>query len=229
MKGLSFSQPWLWAVFDPIANKEIENRLGYQAPIEAIGKPLACHAAKSFDDDGLSAMWELGLDTPSEFLKSQILGVATIDRIVSSPKTLTPNQRRWYMGDDQGMRDGKTVFGHVLTERRILPKPIPWGGQLGFWEVPPLIAAEIAYQIDGIVGPPFPVVCGVLDQYIGSTMLERLERFVHVNPGEHLWVVERGRSDAWCFVCANFRPKPTAKKQPACPGLLPLSVRKAAP
>lgn len=228
MKGLSFSQPWLWAVFDPTADKDIENRVGYQAPIDLIGKPIACHAAKSYDDDGLYKLLELGLSPPQECLKSAIVGVATIDRIVSSPKTLTATQRRWYMGDDSGMRDGKTVYGHVLVDRKLLPTPIPWDGQLGFWEVPPLIADEITHQLDGgqadLSGYKVPYSQALFDAGVQTA-----SEWVAKHPGEHLWFkYPAGRSGAafWpsCVACGKVRPNDD-KKIKACKGVVHLTMR----
>ena len=247
MRGLSFSQPWLWAVFDPAANKDIENRLGYQAPMELIDQPIACHAAKSYDGDGLHRLLELGYSPPQECLKSAIVGVATVARIVTSPKSLTPAQRRWYMGDDDGMRDGKIVYGHVLKDRRLLPTPIRWDGMLGFWRVPPLIKAEIAYQFSVADRMELDVMTGwvngqagyALRDYNGATLIEKLQRYVKLNPGVHVWF--RLNDVESCAACALLRRDDismvrigtgvagkAATKDKPCRGIVPLTIRGAA-
>ena len=236
MRGLSFSQPWLWAVFDPLADKDIENRSGYQAPMDLIDQPIACHAAKSYDDAGLQRLLELGYSPPQECLKSAITGVATIDRIVSSPVTLTAAQRRWYMGDENGMRDGKVVYGHVLKDRRLLPTPIPWDGMLGFWRVPPLIQAEIQHQFVTADGMALEVMVGwvngqagyALRDYSGATLLEKLRRHVEVNPGVHVWF--RLNDVESCAACALLRRALVGLKRPEkpCRGIVPLTIRGAA-
>lgn len=227
MRGLSFSQPWLWAVFDPTANKDIENR-SRAAPIDLIEVPIACHAAKSYDGDGLHRLLELGLDPPHECIKSAIVGVATIDRIVSSPKTLTPDQRRWYMGNEDGVHPGtrEPVFGHILKDRKLLKKPIPWDGQLGYWQVPPLIEAEINHQLGGgdpdLAGYKVPY-----SQALFDAKVQTATEWVVNNPGKHLWFsypAVGGKLLPSCVACGKVRPHDDAKIKP-CKGVVRITLR----
>ncbi len=140
MKALSFSQPWLWAVLDEVADKAVENRT-WPPPIEMIDQQIALHAAKSFDDAGSYRLWDLGIKTPDMYAKSAIVGVATIDRIVTEDRTLPDLQKRWYQGPFSP--DGKTVYGWILKDRKKLARPISWDGGLGLWTVPPIVENEI--------------------------------------------------------------------------------------
>lgn len=147
MRVLSFSQPWLWAITDPIACKLIENR-SWMPPIEAIGERFALHAAKSWDEDAISFFLKLGIDHfPARralYPVSVITGVAAIDRIVTEARTLPPAQARWYMGP---IRDGRTVYGWVLDDVRTLPTPIPRKGGQGLRYLEPATEAEINRQL----------------------------------------------------------------------------------
>ncbi len=141
MKFLSFSQPWLWTILSPMiaSPKRIENR-SWQPPISMIGQRFALHAAKSFDDDAIGFLLKLGIDNfparRESFGSSAILGVATIDRIVSEPRTLG-DQTRWFFGP----------FGWVLADVVAFRDPIPMKGAQGLRslapEFEPLVAAQI--------------------------------------------------------------------------------------
>jgi hypothetical protein len=218
VKGLSFSQPWLWAIFDPIANKDVENRL-WLPSIDMIDQPIACHAAKSFDDDGLSTLWGYDIKTPIEYVKSAIVGVATIDRVVTDTKTLTPNQRRWYQGPE---RDGKTVYGFLLKDRRLLPRPIPWDGALGFWTLPPMIETEVQSQLSGgTYTPPYVIPFATALYEAG---VDTNQEWAEKHPGEHLYFEYEGLPS--CVCCGKVKPKDTAKKPPKpCRGIVTIGPR----
>lgn len=165
MKALSLSQPWCWSIFDPVADKGIENR-SWAPPIAMIGQVIAIHAAKSWDDkraytppkdhcstcrDGFGGytptgyLLHLGIDhapaRKERYPSSVIVGVATIDRIITEARTLVglgrPSQKRWFFGP----------FGWVLTDRRALSRPIPCAGKQGLWTVPEEHEREILIQL----------------------------------------------------------------------------------
>jgi hypothetical protein len=155
MKAASLSQPWCWAVVDPIARKHIENRT-WQPPLSMIGQTIAIHAAKSWDDkkqylvhvdaQRVEARTPIGFliyhgyEPPSRkesYASSCIVGVATIDRIVTKADTLPEDQRRWFFGP----------FGWVLTNVRRLEEPVPCGGKQGLWTVPAELEAGINAQL----------------------------------------------------------------------------------
>ena len=145
MKALSLSQPWCWAIL--YAGKHVENR-SWQPPIEMIDQQIALHAAKSFDDKrGYHGMTPTGfllshgfINMPQRkrsFQNSAIVGVATIDRIVTKPDSLPDNQKRWFFGE----------YGWVLTNVICLPDPIPCRGFQGLWGLPADVETAIADAI----------------------------------------------------------------------------------
>src|SRR5690349_17656206 len=110
MKALSFSQPWLWAVLQ--AGKHVENR-SWPPPINMIDRRIALHAAKSWDGERrygpnkdmtpIGVLLALGLEPPARlelYANSAVVGVATIDRVVTESRTLTAEQKRWYFGPE---------------------------------------------------------------------------------------------------------------------------------
>lgn len=139
MRFLSFSQPWLWSITTlvmpagfAVEPKRIENRT-WQPPIDMIGQRFALHAAKSWDDSAAGFFLRLGIDWfPARralYPSSCIVGVATLDRIVTSSRTLSSAQAPWYMGPTNA--DGDTVFGWVLTDVRRFADVIPMKGGQG--------------------------------------------------------------------------------------------------
>lgn len=141
MRFLSFSQPWLWAILDPIARKHVENR-SWAPPIAMIDQRIALHAAKSWDADAIGFFLKLGIDHfPARrdlYPAGAIIGVATIDRVVTEARTLAPDQARWFFGE----------FGWILTDVRPLSAPIPMKGAQGLRhlaaDVEALVVARVA-------------------------------------------------------------------------------------
>lgn len=141
MRFLSFSQPWLWSITDlpePFA-KRIENRK-WTPPISEIGRRFALHAAESWDAKGTSYFVKLGVNAPGRFdmyARGQIVGVATISRVVSTDATLLETQRRWFFGP----------YGWLLEDVHNLPSPIVMKGAQGFRWLPLAIEREINEQL----------------------------------------------------------------------------------
>ncbi len=137
MRFLSLSQPWLWAITD--GPKRVENRT-WAPPIDQIGRRFALHAAKSWDDAGISMFVKLGIEHPMRrelYDASAIVGVATIDRVVTEARTLQPRQVPWFFGP----------FGWILTDVVKLESPIPMKGAQGLRSLPDDVAAMIAVQL----------------------------------------------------------------------------------
>jgi hypothetical protein len=134
MKALSLSQPWCWAVLH--AGKHVENR-SWQPPLDMIDQQIALHAAKSWDGSAVTFFIDLDLHGfPSErrdYPVSAIVGLATIDRIVTKPDTLPDDQRRWFFGE----------YGWVIRNVLSLPRPVPCRGFQGLWTVPDDALAQI--------------------------------------------------------------------------------------
>lgn len=139
MRFLSFSQPWLWTILH--AGKRVENR-NWAPPIGMINQQIALHAAKSFDDDAIGFMLRLGIDNfPARqalYPHSLILGVATIDRIVTEPTRLADDQKRWFFGP----------YGWVLSDVIVLPTPVPQKGAQGLRGLADDVAEAVAAQLE---------------------------------------------------------------------------------
>lgn len=164
MLGLSLWQPWCWSIFDPIADKGVENR-SWPPPPALIGQTIAIHAAMKFDEQRAYSLWDhhitgtrtrkTGLEnlspigyflalgiTHAPALKERyeagvIVGVATIERVVTDATTLPPDQKRWFFGD----------YGWVLANRRQLPEPVPHKGKQGLWKVLPAAEDSVRAQL----------------------------------------------------------------------------------
>lgn len=151
MRFLSLSRPWPWAIYDPVADKGIENRC-WPPPISQIGQRIALHAAKSWDDRAITMWIELGLTGfPSRkdlYMSGVIVGVATIERVVTESRTLSPAQRRWFF--EPTPQDPN--FGWVLGDRIKLRVPIPCRGAQGLRELPPDVNDAVMAQLKAQAG-----------------------------------------------------------------------------
>jgi hypothetical protein len=148
MKALSLSQPWCWSLFDPLADKGVENR-SWPPPFKMIGETIAIHAAKSWDERGWKFFDELGLThypkTREQYVAGAIVGIATIADVISrgdlfANGKLAPHQVRWFFGD----------YGWLIPVRTPLLKNIVCGGKQGLWTVDPLIETEIHEQLGSV-------------------------------------------------------------------------------
>lgn len=145
MYFLSLSQPWAWSIFDPIANKGVENRR-WPPPVEAIGQRIALQASGSWDKRAIGIFNARGITTlPArydQFAKGVIVGVATIDRVVTVDRTLPPDQKRWLLGGEFG------EYGWVLTDRIALPQPPRSPGALGLRILSTEVTVEVIRQLE---------------------------------------------------------------------------------
>ena len=126
MKALSVRAPWWLAILD--GGKDIENRDWYTTQRGRI----ALHAGKWFNEseimqDLITIQKILGLEEPSkEMLKLfKPFGgciVGTVEIVDCVKESSSP----WFFGK----------YGFVLANPIALPSPIPYKGQLGFFEVP---------------------------------------------------------------------------------------------
>jgi hypothetical protein len=126
MKALSVRQPYAWLIVN--GHKDVENRTWHTA----YRGPVLIHAGKTypkrdFEDD--YSMWSIhGYPPYREELVGGIVGIATITGCVTSSTS------RWWIGP----------VGFTLTDARPLPKLIPCKGELGFFDVPPDVLAQLA-------------------------------------------------------------------------------------
>ncbi len=152
MRVLSLSRPWPWTIFDLIEDpKTIENRC-WMPPIEVIGEQIAFHAAKSWDDSAISFLHKLGIENcPARFdlhPHGVIAGVVTLERIVTTARTLRPRDARWFF---ETRDDGKQNYGWVLSDAIKLAEPIPLRGAQGLRHLPADVEALVRAQLDGAI------------------------------------------------------------------------------
>lgn len=140
MRFLSLWRPWTWAIFDPIADKGIENR-SWAPPVDLISHRIAIQAAQKFDLDAITLFMRLGINHfPARndlYPSGVIVGVATIDRVVTTDRTLPPNQRRWFFGE----------YGWVLTDRVGFTTPVACKGGQGLRHLSAEQEAQVVAQM----------------------------------------------------------------------------------
>jgi len=149
MKALTLWRPWPWAIFWPRPGlaKDVENRT-WPPPQSVIGQQIAIHAGKRYDEESAEDIaFLLDLEElPPESMDEGIIGLATLDRVVSggrcgmgpaSPPGDPAIRSMWYHGP----------YGWVLRDCIRLPHPIPCRGSQGLWNVPADLEAKIAEQL----------------------------------------------------------------------------------
>lgn len=138
MKALSIKQPWAWLICAGI--KDIENRDWFIGRKPALGgyfkdrvielpQRIYVHAGKTpekYTEELIQYLGERGVAVISTLMlysdqiaRGAIIGEVTITDCV------TKSDSRWFVGK----------YGFVLTEPELYDKPIPYRGQLGFFEV----------------------------------------------------------------------------------------------
>lgn len=136
MRALSIRQPWAWAILH--AGKDIENR-DWRTRVR--GRVLI-HASAT----KRSAEFEAFYATRRAISVRQpnLLGWTHIDRdslaygaLIGSVEIVDCvnwSASPWFFGE----------FGFVLREPRLLQRPIPWRGALGFFDVPDEVLTRAA-------------------------------------------------------------------------------------
>jgi hypothetical protein len=140
MKYLSLWRPWTWAIFDPIANKGIENR-PWQPNVDMIGQRFAIQAVPKWDDSAISFFMQLGLDhfpnRKDQYPFDAVVGVVTLDRVVTNVRSLPSDQKRWFFGE----------YGWVIVNRIALPNPVYCKGVRGLRDLPDDVEREVLKQL----------------------------------------------------------------------------------
>lgn len=141
MKVISLWRPWSWSIFHPSDDrKTIENR-SWQPPISLIGRRFAIHDAKKLEESAFRLFRQNGLsDYPNRYDRypsGVIVGVVTLDRVVTEERTLSPRQRRWYFGE----------VGWILSDPRRLPTSIEHKGSQGLRDLPESTTRLILAQL----------------------------------------------------------------------------------
>lgn len=154
MKALTIRQPWAWAIIN--GGKDVENRTRNIAG--AYRGPVAIHAGRGWSDLGAADRNVLGAMCAADphsaplvealgqvervddaFEYGAVIGVVDLVDVHAGwtePTPCNPWAQRY---------DGRCGLNHlVLTNPRALPRPIPWRGQLGLWNLPDDVLGEMA-------------------------------------------------------------------------------------
>jgi hypothetical protein len=136
--ALSIKQPWVEAILQ--GHKRVENR-DWAPPAKIIGKRIALHASKKWDDkEGVAFCQNIlergGLPAVAEdVVTGAIVGTAVVAgyiRLLASGEVERVGDVAWYeVGGDPWLVG---EYGWVLADVQRLAKPIPARGMLGLWE-----------------------------------------------------------------------------------------------
>lgn len=165
MRALTLTQPWAGLVASGV--KLVENRPRSILGREHFGRPFALHASRQIDEKVYRTIREIApeLHLDEELTEEQlpawyrlsritsaVIAVATVERAViewhdgtivdrhgvnGGPVVDLGDQRRWFFG----------AVGYVLRDVRALATPVPCRGALGFWTLPPEVAAGVEGQL----------------------------------------------------------------------------------
>lgn len=122
MKALSVQQPWAWLIVN--GYKPIENR---EWSTNVRGR-IAIHAGKKFDTAGLAYVRRMfpEIQLPDVYPMGGVVGYVTLTDVVRA------SYSRWFQG----------TFGFEMRDAEPCAV-IRCRGQLGFFDVPVLAAAEL--------------------------------------------------------------------------------------
>lgn len=124
MNAITLNRPWPHAI--AYLGKRIENRT-WPAPQHAIGKRIAIHAGRRWDDIGASTLRSMGYALPPK--PQHPTGIILTARLVGCIHSYSPSgtvaavDDPWFTGP----------FGWQLEDIEILPEPFPIKGRQGLW------------------------------------------------------------------------------------------------
>ncbi len=130
--ALTLWRPWDWAILHapPEKAKRVENR-DWPPPRWLVGKYIALHAGKTWDENGSHFIMERGLFPPHDGPVGAIVGIVRIAR-VCGPDDVPPEQTQWAFGP----------WCWLLDEVRAI-EPVPCRGHQKLWRVPDDVADEV--------------------------------------------------------------------------------------
>lgn len=145
MKALSLSIPWPTAIEKH--GKRTENRPRWvNAPgtlaqaRRLIGQDIALHSSGTWDKEGAEYIEEVtGIKyTRKDVPAKAITSVARLAGVLMSGDPCPEGQEVWYWND----------IALLLDNVRVLPRPVPMLGGLGWLEVPADKLAQVTAQLD---------------------------------------------------------------------------------
>jgi len=141
MKALSIKQPWATLIL--LGKKDIENRNWRIGRNDQHGPTSGCkanfrielptriyvHAGKQYDRNCLEFLWDRGINIMESLLLEPYLKnrgcMGAIVGEVDIVDCVLESESPWFVGK----------YGFVLENPVIYPNPIPYAGQLGFFNV----------------------------------------------------------------------------------------------
>ena len=140
LHGLTVHRPFPWAMVH--GSKRIENRM-WTPPDWLIGKHLALHAGKTWDQDGADFVRELEPTMPGSAADHPI-GIIAIVRIIGVIELMQDGTRlaAWWHEAPMASRRPKMRwfvgrFGWVFDDVVAMDPVIPCRGMQKLWTVPP--------------------------------------------------------------------------------------------
>ena len=146
MKALSISTPWPTAI--ERHGKRVENRphwaphphLVAQAR-RIVGHDLALHSSKTHDKEGVAYLQELTGRTyiRRDVPQGAVTSVVKVTGLLLPGDPCPAGQEDWYFGS----------LALVLDAVRVLPRPVPMVGGLGFLTLPGDVERDVLAQLGG--------------------------------------------------------------------------------
>lgn len=141
--GLTLHQPW--AHWMATGVKRIENR-DWPPPKWMVGRHIALHAGKTYDDDGAAFIAETfpELVPPATYEHGAVIAVAKIEAVITrrppgweqqllaSEPALRPEDLRWFFG----------AFGWLLVDA-VQIEPVPCRGMQKLWNLPDPVLEQV--------------------------------------------------------------------------------------
>lgn len=133
-KAITIREPWVTCIAR--YGKAVENR-DWHLPKNLYGQRVFIHVAAQPDyaSSIRTAKWLAGVDDFGEFMPlGHIVGTAVFETQVLNASYLDEANKKWFSG----------TYGWVISDFKLLPRPIPARGQLKFWDIPAAITEELA-------------------------------------------------------------------------------------
>ena len=148
MKAISIKQPWTFTVLNGL--KDVENRT-WRPPDSVIGQRVVVHAGKQPDKQVAAwgaTRWILSFGVPeadayhltwATHPLGALIGEVTITGYVEE------SDSPWFFGP----------YGWTLEDPIVYSKPIPYKGQLGFFDIPDDVLADATPMPSCATPPPW--------------------------------------------------------------------------
>lgn len=132
MRALTLWRPWPWAI---LHGKNVENR-PWKPPASIIGKRIALHAGKTWDDSSLTLIRKVLPSVPGSSADHP-LGIVGVARVVGYMHPEGDGRRVLNTGSEFEF-DDRWFFGPYgwLLDQITAIDPVPCRGAQGLWPVP---------------------------------------------------------------------------------------------